>query len=419
MEMDENLKLLSLSDNVKGVKKKYYKRKWSVFFFLCICFLAIFFYFYQEGKDKEKLENQIQRPAYGDGEESKKIKLSYEKNGKEVETEIWIDLKEEVLSSEEISEELKACEKKIKKEFLGKNKSPDQVCNPLKLMTSIGEYGCKVTWTIPEGTCIKEDGTLDQEGIDENGKLVVLIADLKLEDQVRSVEFPVLVRKATFIKELTKGVSEAANQDLSKRKVVLPKSFKGIPLNYPKKRDLRPWIWLLLCSVFLLFYLFFYDQKMEKKMKKREEEMRNDYPEIVSRLLLYMKAGLSLVTALRRIVKEYEGLNKTRYAYEEISRLIRDLDQGQDINLSFMKFGHRCKERSYSKLANLLAQNIKKGNQELANLLKDEVEEGYERKKAHALKKGEEVNVLLLIPMLLILLMVVITVLVPVLFAMS
>lgn len=47
------------------------------------------------------------------------------------------------------------------------------------------------------------------------------------------------------------------------------------------------------------------------------------------------------------------------------------------------------------------------------------MEEGYERKKAHALKKGEEVNVLLLIPMLLILLMVVITVLVPVLFAMS
>ena len=58
-------------------------------------------------------------------------------------------------------------------------------------------------------------------------------------------------------------------------------------------------------------------------MKKRNIQLQSDYPEILSKILLYSNAGLSIKSSIERIVRQYEDEKKEKfkkynYAYEEL-----------------------------------------------------------------------------------------------------
>ncbi len=45
-------------------------------------------------------------------------------------------------------------------------------------------------------------------------------------------------------------------------------------------------------------------------MKKRNIQLQSDYPEILSKILLYSNAGLSIKSSIERIVRQYEDEKK-------------------------------------------------------------------------------------------------------------
>lgn len=145
--------------------------------------------------------------------------------------------------------------------------------------------------------------------------------------------------------------------------------------------------------------------------------MQLDYPEIVSRLSLYMGAGISTRKAWERIVDHYEKKelsDKERHvAYEEMRITLHEMQSGIAESLAYERFGTRCRMPSYLKLGTLLSQNLRKGTKNLADLLKEESGEAFENRKALAKKIGEECESRLLLPMLMMLLTVLIIIMYP------
>ena len=112
---------------------------------------------------------------------------------------------------------------------------------------------------------------------------------------------------------------------------------------------------------------------------------------------------------------EYSGIQKEiekaalKFGAEIILPEI-DLDY---INEAYEKFGKRCGVAPYMKFGALLAQNTKKGNKGLADILKMEAIQAFENRKSVAKQKGEEASTKLLFPMFGMLAVVMVIVIIP------
>ena len=143
-----------------------------------------------------------------------------------------------------------------------------------------------------------------------------------------------------------------------------------------------------------------------------------DYSEIVSKLNILSGAGMSILKAWERIVKDYE--KKTvreskarRFAYEEMKITYYEIQSGISEGSAYAAFGRRCNIHEYLKLGTLLEQNVKKGSKGLSKMLEDEVVDAFEQRKNIAKKLGEEAGTKLMIPMMIMLAIVMFIVLVP------
>lgn len=158
-------------------------------------------------------------------------------------------------------------------------------------------------------------------------------------------------------------------------------------------------------------------QKTAKAEKKRRELLKADYPEIISRLLLYLKAGLVCRSAFFRIAadykKEIDNGQPERPAFDELSAVCRDMEKGLGEVESYRKFGRRCLLPSYRMLSVLLEQNIKKGGPALTEQLEREMVTANEERKRLARIEGEKASVKLLLPMGMMLIVVMAIVIVP------
>lgn len=145
--------------------------------------------------------------------------------------------------------------------------------------------------------------------------------------------------------------------------------------------------------------------------------MQLDYPEIVSRLSLYMGAGIGTRKAWERIVADYakkgEPDPERHAAYEEMKTALREMQNGVTESAAYERFGTRCRMPAYLKLGTLLSQNLRKGTRNLADLLKEESREAFEDRKALAKRIGEECESRLLLPMMMMLLTILIMIMYP------
>ena len=159
-------------------------------------------------------------------------------------------------------------------------------------------------------------------------------------------------------------------------------------------------------------------QRAEKKEKRRREELKKDYPELISRLLLYLQAGLVPKASFIRIAEGYRKgqsirSQKKRPAFEEVEKTCIEMDKGISEEEAYIRFGKRCVLPVYRTLSVLLVQSIKKGGAALSDTLQREIVTAMEEKKRLSRTEGEKASVKLLLPMGLMLLVVLIITIIP------
>ena len=131
-----------------------------------------------------------------------------------------------------------------------------------------------------------------------------------------------------------------------------------------------------------LLYLPVQQEKQEKD--KRARALQADYAALVTRLGLYMTAGLSLRSSWERIVRDYQIIGGV---YED---------------RAYADFGRRCGLPEYLRLGSLLETYVQQGNRDLFTLLEQEAANALAADLMRVKKRGEQAGTLLLLPILIL-----------------
>ena len=251
---------------------------------------------------------------------------------------------------------------------------------------------------------IDSSGKIIKE-INDKGDDVKLTGYLSLEDVTIIYEIPLHITGNDEIDSVQDKVQKIADENLYEKTIKLPRKINGKSIEFYSDVDTVADKFIIIGLIFAIAIFFFEDKNLDKNLKKRESQMVRDYSEIISKLLLYNGAGMSIRNGLERIVAEYKrNLNLGyRYAYEELDYTLNAMNSGINEQQAISEYGKRSGIHCYIKLANILQQNIKRGTREMAVALQEEMDNALIERKNKALKEGEEVGTKLLGPMIIML----------------
>lgn len=358
----------------------------------------------------------LTRPQSGEGsrEESLQVELLGQKYPLE------IVLREMPWGEEECNRQLKAAALGLESLFLAGNPDLEHILWDVSFPAEFPDSQVSIEWYLDSWEYVDPGGTVKNEALKEPVP-VKAQAVLSLEGQS-------LMWERTFVicpprnpdmeqkLQMLRYQVEAA-QEKNERNVQLPDSILGEEIRWFPETD-RRWVQMAVLTALTLCGMAAGQRgEEEKQEKQRKRDMQRAYPDIVSRLSLYMSAGISTRKAWERIVENYERKNGKKHrpgaAYEEMCITLREMQSGVPEAIAYERFGTRCRMPSYLKLGTLLSQNLRKGTRNLSELLAEESRDAFEDRKAFARKLGEECESKLLLPMILMLLTILIMVMYP------
>lgn len=376
-----------------------------ILFILCSTFL-----------NNTKLSGYIERPYVDEDDTEVKIEVEGLLEGSQ---KIEIPVSKRVYSNEEVKEAMKKGMDEILKILPGENTSLQNITTDLNPVSELSDLGLGIKWDFGDGDIIDIQGKVDNENLSESVDIDIGVT-LSYESYEESYVIPArvmpkpLTADESLIKRFKDYISVADKKSAGKSGFYLPESFEGKKLVYHLEDGMNfHLIWIMGIIVAILLYLREKNNDRQK-LEKKKRELLKDYPDIVSKLIVFIGAGLSVRQSWEGIVKDYESENKEkRYAYEEMSKSLARLKTGTQENVVYKEFGRSCLLRQYMKLASLLEQNRKSGISTLSTLLGMESQSAWEERLNLAKREGEELNTKLLLPLFMMLLIVMMMIIVP------
>lgn len=368
-------------------------------------------------EEKERNIKYLERNSYGEGgyEET----LFAETQGKTQEITVYVE--EESYTEKEIEHYIKEAKKELDK-WLKKVKKGGK---DFRFPQSLEGNPVKISWSTGNPEILSWEGMLGED-IPEKGENVEIVAFLSLGEGTEiwqkkvTVYPPSLSEKKKLQKEIQKE-AELLSENPSEP-LYLPQTVRGEEIRYRKTGTETGRI---ICIMSLVLGLGVYPLQKEKEKKKQElvkKEMQRDYPDIIQKLVLFLRAGFTIRKAMEKIADGYLRSKekyhaKERSAYEEIVRTCKEMQGGIYEAEAYERFGIRCGLSQYKVLSVLLVQNLKKGNQNLLELLEREEAVAEDERKRSAKVRGEEASTKLLLPMVLQLIVVLMILMIPAFFS--
>lgn len=311
----------------------------------------------------------------------------------------------------------------------GENASIEEVRSRLNLVRKIEGYPFQVVWESDNYSLVYSDGSIMNEQAKAEGEIVNLTAVLTYGSYKEEHIFPVCIfppeysEEELWRKKINEMLVSWEEEDRSKDRMELPETIEGEKLIWSeKKEDSSGYLFLFLCLCAGGVY-FLQEEKLKEKIEERNHQMLLDYPQFISKLMLYMGAGMTVRNAFQRIASQYHREKQEegyfRYVYEEMLLICHELDSGISEAVAYEHFGKRCRLPQYTKLVNILVQNLRKGSNGILDALRQEAKNAFEERKNVARKLGEEAGTKLLLPMMLMLGIVMVLIIIPAYFSFS
>ena len=304
----------------------------------------------------------------------------------------------------------------IKKE----NTDLDHVVSDLSLPTFVDGYPFRLIWESSDTDRIDKNGKVNREGVDREEK-VNLRVTIVYGQKKNSFIYEICVLPDTsseeerFFRQLEDLLLTINHEGKEDKEIFLPDSLEGELITWREVGHNYAVLLLFLTVLGCVMVVKGIEKDLERDCKKRNKQLLLDYPGFVSKLRLYMSAGLSVKNTFYRIMKDYDyGIkNKKIYRYDEIKISCCQLENGVLEEQVYREFGKRCGEMRYRRLSFLLAVHLKQGNGQLLVMLSEEAEGALEDRRNMARKAGEEAGTRLLLPMMVMLVVVMFLILVP------
>ncbi len=365
-------------------------------------------------------DNTVLRAPAGEGDKSYDLELSVA-NGER--GNVMVTVTEQEVSAEQTVSIFDAAEEVLFREIKGENASLDQIRDSLNLIDKIEGMKVTVTWEADKEGFFSKNGRL--RIIPTEAYSVTLYATLHYFDRIRRIPVFVTIvppgetdpgKEDERTKRIEEAIRTADGKNPEDEKVTLPEEAGGEEFEWSEPADKRPLWQLFLGFAAAAMVIPRTRSSLKNEEKKRREQMERDYPEIISKLILLLTAGMTCSGAWKRICNDYlmakQRIGK-RYAYEEMLCSLRELEFGKSEASVYESFGNRTGILCYKRLSALLSRNLRRGSREILSLLDFEAREAYEARFEAVRKKGEETSTKLLLPMMGMLVIVIAIIVVP------
>ena len=316
-------------------------------------------------------------------------------------------------TQEELDTVFSQAEAELSGGLKGGNTSLLAVTGALHMPATAADGAVQVSWSSDAPEIISYDGTLAEE-IPENGVYVDLEATMSCEDAVAyyTPRVFVLPKKDSSLQGQLTAAVQAANADGTKRWYVLPDTLgEQSLLWYRKVADPA----LLVAGIVLALGFFLPQHRKEQQRQARQKEkarLLQMYPTLVSQMVLYMGAGMSISQTFRQIAGGKKG--RQPGVLEQVCQtFVRELAQGIPEQDALHRLGERSGLWEYKAFCGLLIQNRTRGNENLLPMLQTEAQKAFAERQRRARILGNEAGTKLLLPMMLMLVVVLLLVLFP------
>ncbi len=359
-------------------------------------------------------DGSLKRREYGDGRYDVELDADI---GGEVST-VDVRVEERVYTEEEIRALMPGFKEKLEKALLGKNTDPDHVEYDLDPVSAVDGYPFYVEWDIGNRDVFTRLGEI-KEGIPPEGSVCEVSAHITYEghEEIYSfclMAYPREISAAEKLRaKIESALSEASEKSRSDEIYKLPAEIDGISVIWQERKKNSAVILMVMTAVAAAAIYWGKDKDLDKKIKERDEQLKADYPEMVSKLSLYIGAGMSTRMAFRKISDEYRLKNEKRYVYEEMLLSCREMESGVSEIQAYRHFAKRCRLQRYVKLVSLLEQNSRLGAAGFLTYMRSECSDALQERRSEARRMGEEAGTKLLLPMILMLAIVMVVIIVP------
>jgi tight adherence protein C len=418
-----DLRILDASPGREQIEAAYFVRKirYILLFSILAAGMALIIFLTQKDAGTAEKNRSIARNDFGESAEETRL-AAY--SGDEYLGEYDITVSPKIFSPEETETMAAEAFGKIAARLPGENPSLDQVSRSLDLPGKLDGYPFRISWKSSRYEIVDSSGEVKNESLQEGTQeKIIVTAVLSYEGRRYSRDFAVTVvpralsESEKMQEDIRDALIEADRTEQSGDAVVLPDQVDGKNVEWFEiEADISRTVFLLILAAGLTNF-FLTDRDLHRKVEKRKRQMQLDYPQVLSRLVLLIGAGMSVRSSFFRISEDYrkeraEGRGR-RFIYEEILLMCHEMESGVSELESYSHFAGRCRNHSYSRFCSLLSQNLRKGNAALLNVLQQEAAEAFEERKNLARQMGEEAGTKLLFPMILMLTITMIMIMIP------
>lgn len=227
-----------------------------------------------------------------------------------------------------------------------------------------------------------------------------------------------LSRYESLLLQLQQAITAEDEGSLGENMLSLPTEIDGQRIFYSEHED-RSYLLLPLLGVIAAMAIYMRQgQARRTEKKQREALLMLDYSELVSKLMVYIGAGLTVRNALETISQHFDaliarGIKEDRPLYQELRTMVIQFRRNMPESEIYLSFGRRVNLKPYTKLVSLIEQNRMNGARNLRAMLELEMEDAFEQRKTTARRLGEEAGTKLLLPLFIMLGIVMIIVIVP------
>ncbi len=381
--------------------------------FLSVCGIGVLFmaFLLSPKEDKQLNGYSISRNGYNETEKTVYLTVISE----DMEEEIVVQIEPLHYSKSELDKMVEeACNKVFDKNFIGQE-GVLSIKEDLDLPTVLEGYPFSISWESSNYNVLDENGAILSD-VSEKGESVTLTAQITCYDYVWEKEYSVIVYpkeeswEQSFVEKVTESIETIDGETAENSELYLPEEIDGHEIVYEEEKDNTVYLLLGLWILVLGLLWVSMDNQIGERIKERNVQLLADYAGLVSKLSLYLGAGVSFRNALVRIV---QNADKDRFYVKELEVVLRELENGIAEYRAVEGLGERCKVSCYVKLSVLLNQNMRKGNNSLLQQLKEEADKAFEERKNLARKYAQEAGTKLLFPMLLMLLVVMVMIMYP------
>ena len=353
-------------------------------------------------------------------EEAENISFGVEVDGikpdKELTYEGQIGVKklEEVKIDEYLHNTLDTLEANMYREGEGK----ERVLTGLNIPVRLANNPVDISFSTDEGGILLDNGDLNFDMIKEKQQVTLkLTASYGEREMSRSLVITVYPRTLTEEEKVKLAVKEkldSALADGENETITLPAEVEGkrVRAYFPKEEITGNLVGFALAAIICLFVVF--NENNKRKIRDREEELKNGYTEFVGRFVILLGAGLNIPAIWRKLEA---GFASNKSLTEEIRLTLWEVGNGKTEREAYENFGKRIGGTQYAKFVSVINQSLKLGQGQLLSRLEAESEAAMFERRNKAKVMGEVADTKMLMPMMLQLVLIMLIIMVPALLA--